>query len=436
MSGFEGPVANRIWSVVRAASAVACLDCTASSLVEVDAQAGARVELCQSCKGMLVDECALERLTGARELEGMTELGDVAKLALCPRCNTACWRWRYVPSDADARVGWCATCGMTWFQAAGLSRFREAWLAARRREHRAAAAPARAEPQLELEQPGPLPVPSAPRGPAELSAAPTPALVAPPTDAGTSAEPAFNRSSFEHGALNVAAAPATLGLCLWIATGPLGAFFAALVAMPFHELGHALTSWLSSRIAVPLPFFTVWYDEQSLWFGLVLALGLGWLAYHSRRERTRFGLWLALGLLALQLGLSWLVPARLTRMLQIAGGALGELVLATLVIVGFHFPLPDRLRWDFWRWLALPPAALCLAHAWLTWLAARRDPARIPWGAAIGDQADGDMNRLVFDYGWTAQQLTAFYLRAGVSCALVIAGAYALAWRRTRRARG
>jgi hypothetical protein len=63
------------------------------------------------------------------------------------------------------------------------------------------------------------------------------------------------------------------------------------------------------------------------------------------------------------------------------------------------------------------------------------DPSAIPWGAALGDEADGDMNRLVRDFGWSTAELVSFYLKAGVLSALGLAAAYALAWRRLRHVR-
>jgi hypothetical protein len=249
----------------------------------------------------------------------------------------------------------------------------------------------------------------------------------------TAADDAADRISFDRGLGNRLGVPLVLALSVPFCSNPLGQFFAALIGMPFHELGHALTSWLSSRFAVPLPFFTIWHNDQSLPFGIVVAGLLGWLGYHSWREQSRFGMLLASALLVIQVGMSWLVPTRFTLMLQLLGGALGELVLGALLLVAFHFPLPDRLRWDFWRWPALIPGAVCFAHALLLWIHATSDPSVIPWGAAIGDESDGDMNRLVRDFGWSAAELASFYLKAGMLSALGLVAAYALAWHRHRQ---
>jgi hypothetical protein len=129
------------------------------------------------------------------------------------------------------------------------------------------------------------------------------------------------------------------------------------------------------------------------------------------------------------------VPARLTSMLQILSGALGEIVIGALVLMTFHFPLPDRLRWDFWRWPALMPASLCLAQSLLLWSRAVHDVRQIPWGSAIGSEADGDMNRLVASFGWKPAALATFYLTAGITSVAALVLTQAWMWRRLCRAR-
>jgi hypothetical protein len=313
---------------------------------------------------------------------------------------------------------------MVWLLSRQLEPLRDRLLA-QRRLARAVEPPGAARASADTE--GPPAAPSAPAAGDAGAALP----VAPP--ALVDLEP-FDRVSFEHGAANWLAAPVALGLALIFCTTSTGRFFGSLVAMPFHELGHALTSWLSSRFAVPLPFFTVWHERQSALFGLLVAAIIGAFGVRSWLEQRRFGVGLAGALLVLQLGLSWLVPARLTLMLQILGGALGEIVLGALVLVAFHFPLPDRLRWDFWRWPALLPGSLCLANALLLWSRAARDVRHMPWGAAIGHESDGDMNRLVNGFGWRARELSAFYLKVALASVLVLALAQLWAWYRARRA--
>jgi hypothetical protein len=236
---------------------------------------------------------------------------------------------------------------------------------------------------------------------------------------------------------NLIAVPLVMLLSWLFCSTNFGRLMASLVGMPFHEVGHAAASWLSSRIAIPLPFFTFWYDDQSVFMGLVVAVVLGWLLFHTYREKN----WFMLGSTAV-VSLAWavitfLIPPSRTLMWQILAGALGELVFGAFLLVGFHFALPDRLRWDFWRWIALIPAALCFTQATMLWRTVSADVSQMPWGSAIGSDSDGDMNRLVQQFQWNANDLADFYLNIAYLglTALAVAYTYA-AYRFLQRKRG
>jgi hypothetical protein len=386
------------------------------------------VELCHGCKGMLIDEHAFEQLAGPCDLGALSADGvALAGLGPCLRCNTANWQWRALAGEVGAGVGMCGTCGMLWFQAGELDRLQRHLLAERRRARRRMSTGAPTASAAEPRGAGAAVVETAAidAGPALATAH---AVRAVPQRDGEPFEPI----SFDAGAGNRLGVPLALAFGFGFGATSAGQFFGSLLSMPFHELGHALASWLGSRFAVPLPFFTVWSEERSLWFGLALAALLAWFGLRSLRERRRFGLVVAGALLGTQLWLSCFVSARASLMCQILGGALGEIVLGGFVLVAFHFPLPARLRWDFWRWPALLPGGVCFAHAALTWLAAARDARRIPWGSAIGDESDGDMNRLVNVFEWSAAGLARFYLAAACLTALGIGAAYLLALGRGR----
>jgi hypothetical protein len=357
---------------------------------------------------MLVAPATLAHLVGALDWDELTEgRGTLGGVGPCARCGLNCWQSRALRGSKRPGLALCASCGSAWLVAGELQRLRRAIVQSRARS------------ALASEAIGGPPASPAANGDVPPASSPPPARP-------------FHRIDFDRGVGNVLALPIALTLALLFCTTEVGRFLGALVGMPFHELGHAVASWLGSRFAVPLPFFTIWSNEQSVLFGALVAGLLGWFGYHSWRERSRFGVLLAATLLATQVSISWIGSPRSSEMIQILGGALGEIVLGALLLAGFHFPLPDRLRWDFWRWPALLPASICFAQALLLWTRALGDTSQIPWGSAVGSEADGDMNRLVRDHGWTARTLVTFYLSASALAVLGLAGAYAVALRRRR----
>jgi hypothetical protein len=238
---------------------------------------------------------------------------------------------------------------------------------------------------------------------------------------------AHSRSHHDRGIENLLGVPVALALAALFCSTGLGRLLASSVGMPFHELGHAAASWLSSRIAIPLPFFTLWYDDQSVLMGLVVLAVLGWWMFHTRREKNHFMFGAAVVVLGVWAVCTFLISATTTLMWQILAGALGEILFGAFLLVSFHFPLPDRFRWDFWRWVALLPASLCFMHALMLWRTVSADVSLMPWGSAIGSESDGDMNRLVQRFAWNANELADFYLGAAYVCLAAVALVYGYA---------
>ena len=368
-----------------------------------EASPGVEVELCAQCRGLYLDRDEIRELVGRGSLGRATEvvplsLGDEVGMR-CPKCVDPAMQPLGIKGALEAGCWQCRACGGMWLSDGAFFALARALRTS-------------------------LPVPPIVRPMAnEALSRPTgPRLT-------------HSRSGFDAGWENLVAVPVLLLLSWWLCSGNLGRLFAFLVGMPFHELGHAAGSWLSSRIAIPLPFFTFWYDDQSKLMGLIVASVLGWFLYHTYREKN----WFMFGSVSV-VTFAWFVitflvsPTR-TLMWQILSGALGELVFAGFILVAFHFPGPDRLRWDFWRWVAVIPAAVCFMHALTLWHGASTDVSKIPWGSAVGSESDGDMNRLVAQFGWTPPELAGFYANVGYLGITALAVAYAYAVYRLVRGR-
>ena len=371
-----------------------------------EASPGVEVELCAQCRGLFLDRDEIRLLVGGGSLAKATEvvpvsLGDDVGM-LCPKCVDPAMQPLRVKGAEEVGSWQCRSCGGMWL---GEGAFFELAKALRS-------------------------LPPAPRILAPLTASHAPPITKGP-------RLTHSRSRYDEGVENLIAVPGVLLLSLWVCSTNLGRLLASMVGMPFHELGHAAASWLSSRIAIPLPFFTFWYDDQSVLMGLIVAGVLGWLLFHTYREKNWFMLSSASVLALAWAVTTFLVPPSTTLMWQILSGALGELVFGAFLLVAFHFALPDRMRWDFWRWLVLIPAGLCFTQATLLWRTVSTDVSQMPWGSAIGSDSDGDMNRLVKQFGWNANELADFYLTIAYLglTALAIAYTYA-AYRFLQRKRG
>ena len=375
-------------------------------LSEYEASPGVSVELCAQCRGLFLDRHEIRELVGGGSLAKATEvvpvsLGDEMGMR-CPKCVDPVMQPLRV-KGADEVGSWqCRSCGGLWLGDGAFFHLASALRTSRR----------------------------APRILAPLTTSHSPRV-------SKGARLTHSRSQYDQGMENLIAVPVVMLLSLLFCSTGFGRLLAFLVGMPFHEMGHATASWISSRIAIPLPFFTFWFDDQSVGMGVIVASVLGWLLFHTYREKNWFMLGSASVVTLAWAVMTFLIPPVQTLMWQVLSGALGELVFGSFILVAFHFALPDRLRWDFWRWIILIPAGLCFTQAVMLWRTVSSDVSQMPWGSAIGSESDGDMNRLVQQHGWSANELADFYLSVAYLglTALVIAYSYA-AYRFIQRRRG
>ena len=185
-----------------------------------------------------------------------------------------------------------------------------------------------------------------------------------------------------------------------------------------------------------MPFFTFWYDDQSVLMGLLVAGVLGWLMFHTYREKNWFMLASASTVLLAWAVITFLIPPTRTLMWQILAGALGEIVFGSFLLVAFHFALPDRMRWDFWRWIAWSQPRSASPTRSCSGAPCPPTCQQMPWGSAVGSESDGDMNRLVQEFHWNANDLADFYLNVAYLGLTALAIAYTYSAHRFLKKKG
>lgn len=236
------------------------------------------------------------------------------------------------------------------------------------------------------------------------------------------------RIDFANPWLALLALPVSLIGALAVSATNFGRMLAMPLQIQFHELGHALVAWLSSRAALPLPFgFTFWRQERSTFTGLCVLFLLGLLFVKSDREGKWFGVLLSGSLIVAWVMLTFVVANERSEMWIIAGGVAGEFVLSGLAMLAFSFPMPDRLRWDFFRLLVLPLATFAWVSSARLWIGVARGTQPLPLGSFLGSAGDlsGDLDRLMHDYGWTADGLTRGYVWLCALSGLVVLSGHA-----------
>jgi hypothetical protein len=263
-----------------------------------------------------------------------------------------------------------------------------------------------------------------------------------PTPMDGDAEPpvAGGRVPYDDPRLNLFAIPVALALTVAAKLLVLPGLVLDAVVQPFfHELGHASVAWAGSRFAVPifLPAFgfTSIPGLAPSWpLFLAIQLGLGWGIRRCLRE-LRVGAALLLAAASvLNLMATLLVPADTWHMWVLYGGIGGEFWLATLAIALFQVRLPDRLRWDFFRLIALFLGVWSLTTVFWQWRGIAHDIARMPLGSVMVGRGDvnGDLNHLMDRYGWTAGQIIHSYLRLGGLCVVTVGASWLVGVRRAR----
>jgi hypothetical protein len=197
-----------------------------------------------------------------------------------------------------------------------------------------------------------------------------------------------------------------------------------------HEMGHAGAALLGGRWAFFVPFaFTFVGHDVSIIVVIAMLGGAAWLGRLCVEERCWGGAALCVLVAAAQIRLTFLSSADEWEMWTVFFGCGGELALSALMVMSFFQRLPDRLRWDFWRWPVLVLGGLAFFEAVLYWQKMDPELRATLGGDAVSQsrESDQDMVRLVRDWHWTAAELIRAYRGLGLAGIAGIAAQYAWA---------
>lgn len=227
---------------------------------------------------------------------------------------------------------------------------------------------------------------------------------------------------FDDWRVNTFVPPLLLALTWAVTVSPLG-FFLRGFHVWMHEFGHAVPSWLAGWRATPLPFgWTPVEQEHSnfVYFGLLLLLALLFVA--GLKERKVWPMIAAVALAGLQAFMTWRLPEHRKEFWMVFGGVGGEFVLSTLLMLAFWVQLPEKFKWGACRYVCFILGATALVAIWTRWSDVYRGLEEIPFGSMINGEEDaaGDMNRLMDDYGWRKADIRRNYYRLGLGCWLAL----------------
>ncbi|HVU38922.1 MAG TPA: M50 family metallopeptidase [Opitutales bacterium] len=214
--------------------------------------------------------------------------------------------------------------------------------------------------------------------------------------------------------------PPLLMVAAWLAqTSSLG-FLLQGFHVWMHEFGHATAAWLCGRRATPLPMgWTPVEPEYSpfVYWGLlllfVILFAAGW------KERKVWPMLAAVALAGLQFYMTWVMPEDRQEFWYGAfGGVGGEFYLSTLLMVSFYVQLPDKFRWGLCRYVFFFIGASAFLHIVNYWDQIYHGQQDIPMGSMINgeDDSNGDMNKLMNDYLWSADKIRYTYQYLGYWC--------------------
>lgn len=238
----------------------------------------------------------------------------------------------------------------------------------------------------------------------------------------------FAPLSFSNWYINLFALPVVIVLAWILNLTPLN-FLMRGFHIWMHEFGHATAAWMTGRKATPLPIgWTPIQDEYShfVYFGVLLLMGILFVA--GWKERKIWPMLIALVVAALQFQLTWNTPLYRQEFWWTFCGVGGEFYLSALFIVAFYVQFPEKFQWGFCRWIFLFIGVSSLLNIYLFWGRVYDGLEDIPMGSLVNgeDDANGDMNILMTEYGWSHSMIRRTFHNLGNACLIGIAMVYSV----------
>ncbi|MDQ5979240.1 MAG: hypothetical protein QG602_2214 [Verrucomicrobiota bacterium] len=232
------------------------------------------------------------------------------------------------------------------------------------------------------------------------------------------ADDEFSLFRFDDWKVNTFVPPLLLALVWLVHQTPLKMLLTGFHVW-MHEFGHSTAAWLCGWRATPLPIgwtpvepvhSNFVYGGVLLLFGILFAAGL--------KERKVWPMIAAVALAGLQAFMTWVLPEKQKEFWMVFGGIGGEFYLSTLLMMSFWVQLPEKFKWGMCRYVFFLIGATAFLHIWLHWREVYRGIEEIPFGTLIHGEEDagGDMNRLMDDYGWKKFTIRRTYYVLGWSC--------------------
>ena len=217
----------------------------------------------------------------------------------------------------------------------------------------------------------------------------------------------------------ILALPLALLLARLVAGTPLR-MAAAMLAMVLHESGHAITSLLTGRWAVPMPWVTYHGEERSFMVVLAVTAAIGFGGFKAWEARRWTWVVAAGAVLFVQL-LCLTVWRYYAECFIIFFGDGGALVLATILMAMFYIDHESALykNWGM-RWAFLAIGALAFMDVYRMWTGPFED---IPLGELEGVNLS-DPSLLMEMYGWSILLVVDRYVRLARICLFALAVVY------------